>query len=57
MSSFWRLVGLAEAQVLGPEVLKWRSFLLPPGPGDIGGLEILWRLEAGSCSVVGEQGK
>ncbi|XP_052581097.1 histamine H3 receptor isoform X1 [Peromyscus californicus insignis] len=50
------LVGLAEAQVLGPEVLMWRSFLLPPGPGDIGGLEILWRLEAGSCSVVGEQG-
>jgi hypothetical protein len=47
---FWRLVGLAEAQVLCSEVPMWRSFLLPPGPEDIDGLE------DGSCSVVGGQG-
>lgn len=47
---FWWLVGLAEVQVLYPEVPTWRSFLLLPGPEDIGGLE------AGSCSVVGSQG-
>ncbi|XP_021502004.1 histamine H3 receptor isoform X1 [Meriones unguiculatus] len=51
------LVGLTEGQVLGPAVSMRRSFLLPPGPDDIEGLEVLWRLKAGSSSAVGRPGK